>query len=483
MISSKVASILIIAGKGNNGGDGFVIHRWLTHWGYNCTTLLLASREKISGDAKINLEILDQMQEDVIEIHSKADLEAFWSDIYIYDLIVDAVLGTGLSGELRGLSRQVIEMINKSCLPVVAVDIPSGLDSITGKPLGVATKADVTLTFALPKLGLLQSPGTDYVGKLKVIDIGIPDMVVQKADIKRFWMNDDYCRQMLPVRPKDGHKGTFGRVLVLAGSKGMTGAAALTSEAVLRSGAGLVTLGIPASLNSIMEVKLTEVMTEPLPEKDGRFSSEGIDQIMELVKKRRCCGSWTRVGQSDELVHIIKKILEFCDKHLVIDADGLNNLNCTSAESLLSLLKERRNRKDVITVLTPHPGEMARLMGLSISEVQADRIGVAKKFVEEYGVILVLKGVPTIVVLPDGQIYLSSTGNSGMGTGGSGDVLTGIISGFLAQQPDSLSVPAAVYIHGLAGDLQAVETNQRCLIAGDLLKGLTLAFQKLEDRR
>ncbi len=481
-IASKLknnASILIIAGKGNNGGDGFVIHRWLTHLGYNCTTLLLAPKEKVSGDAKVNLEILYQMKEEVREIQNEVDLNNFWENIDTYDLIVDAILGTGLSGEVRGLSRFVIELINESFLLVVAIDIPSGLDSIRGVPLGVAIEAEMTVTFALPKLGLLQFPGKHYVGDLRIVDIGIPEIVVKKAGIQRLWMNNDYCSKMLPIRPEEGHKGTFGRVLIFAGSEGMTGAAALTCEAALRSGAGLVTLGIPESLNSIMEVKLTEVMTYPLPEKEGYLAQKGIQQIRELVEKVDVVAVGPGMGQNDDLVHIMKDLLEFCDKPLVIDADGLNNLTCTYSQSLLPLLKQREG----MTVLTPHPGEMSRLIGMSISEVQSDRIGVAERFAKEYHVILVLKGTPTITAFPDGQIYLNSTGNEGMGTGGSGDVLTGIISGFLAQQLDEVSVPAAVYLHGLAGDIQAAATNHRSLIAGDLLTGLALAFQKIEDRR
>ncbi|AZR71976.1 bifunctional ADP-dependent (S)-NAD(P)H-hydrate dehydratase/NAD(P)H-hydrate epimerase [Anoxybacter fermentans] len=476
-ISSRIGasdSVLIIAGKGNNGGDGFVIHRWLSHWGYNCTTLLLTSREQISGDARINLEILYHLNEDVREVKNEAELQEFWNGIGKYDLIVDAILGTGLKGEVRGLSRRVIEMINESELPVMAVDIPSGLDSVRGVPLGVAVEADFTVTFGLPKLGLLLYPGKYYTGDLVVQDIGIPDRVVKEAGIYRFLMDDELCRKMLPLRSEEGHKGTFGRVLVLAGSVGMTGAAALTGEAALRSGAGLVTLGIPKSLNPIMEVKLTEVMTYPLPEENGRLSREGIPEIQELMKKVDVVAVGPGLGQSEDLVKILEVILKECDKPLVIDADGLNNL-----KSLLHLLKERQK----MTVLTPHPGEMARLTGLKLSEIQTDRVGVAERFAREYGVVLVLKGVSTITAFPDGQIYLNSTGNEGMGTGGSGDVLTGILSGFLAQQKDEISIPAGVYVHGLAGDIAADRGNSRSLIAGDLLRGLALAFQKLEVKR
>lgn len=469
--SPEVESVLIIAGKGNNGGDGFVIHRWLTHWGYDCTTLLLASRDEIQGDARINLEILFELNERVIEAKGLEQIEDFWDEIADYDLIIDGILGTGLSGEVRGVSRQVIEWINDIDLPIVAIDIPSGLDSVRGVPLGVAVEADLTVTFALPKLGLVLYPGQSYVGHVRVIDIGIPEQVLQEAQIQRFWMTEEAIREMLPLRSKQGHKGTYGRVFILAGSKGMTGAAALTSEAVLRSGAGLVTLGIPESLNPILEMKLTEVMTDPLPEEDGKVAFSALEQIEQWLERADVVAVGPGLGQSEDLSKLMQHLVKKCEKPLVIDADGINNL-----QDHLELLKER----SALTVLTPHPGEMSRLTGLSISEVQADRVGVAERFAKDYGVVLVLKGAATVTALPCGQTYVNSTGNDGMGTGGTGDVLTGMIAGLLAQRIDQWIVPSAVYLHGLAGDLQVAETNLRTLVASDLLKGMTLAFNDLE---
>lgn len=467
----EVASVLIIAGKGNNGGDGFVTHRWLTHWGYDCTTLLLASRDEIQGDAQINLEILLELKGQVIEAKDLEQLEAFWNEIANYDLIVDGILGTGLHGEVRGLSRQVIERINEIDLPIVAIDIPSGLDSVRGVPLGVAVEADLTVTFALPKLGLALSKGQFYVGNLRVIDIGIPEQVLQQIKIQRFWMTEDIAREMLPLRSKQGHKGTYGRAFILAGSTGMTGAAVLASEAALRSGTGLVTLGIPKSLNPILEMKLTEVMTDPLPEENGKVAFAALEQIEQWVERADVVAVGPGLGQSKELSKLMQHLINKCEKPLVIDADGFNNL-----QGQLDLLKER----SALTVLTPHPGEMSRLTGITISEVQVDRVGVAERFAREYGVVLVLKGAATITALPCGQTYINSTGNDGMGTGGTGDVLTGMIAGLLAQRADQWIVPSAVYLHGLAGDLQVVENNVRTLIASDLLKGMILAFNHLE---
>lgn len=464
-------SVLIFAGKGNNGGDGFVIHRWLTHWGYRCTTVLLAPRETIKGDARINLEILFRLQADVREI---LDGEALWAlvpDLGRYDLLVDAILGTGLAGNVEGLSRAAIELVNEANLPVVAVDIPSGLDAIRGVPLGVAVQADFTVTFALPKLGLLLDAGHKHTGKIKVIDIGIPDQVSSRAGIQRYWMNHHLCSQMLPVRPADGHKGTFGRVFLLAGSTGLTGAAALAGEAILRSGAGLVTLGIPASLNGIMEVKLTEVMTLPLEEEEGHLSRRAIPQILEAAAKADVVAVGPGLGQNRDLVEIMEALLSLKETPLVIDADGLNNL-----KPVLHLLKERQ----AITVLTPHPGEMANLVDKSVPEVLTDRSELADSFAREHEVILVLKGSPTLTAMPDGRMYINSTGNEGMGTGGSGDVLTGLVSGLLAQRNEDTTVPAAVYVHGLAGDQIASLSNHRSMIAGDLLQGLAPAFSELE---
>lgn len=464
--------IVIIAGKGNNGGDGFVIHRWLDRWGYRCTTLLLASEKEIIGAAGINLAILHNLQADIVEVHTQVDLLEFWQKMAPDTLIVDGILGTGLKGEVRGLSRTAIELVNQAAHDVVAIDLPSGLDAVSGQPLGVAIKARLTVTFGLPKIGLLLFPGREYVGRLKVVDIGIPEKVIASAKIKRFWLSDDLCRNMLPERPANGHKGTFGRVLVLAGSAGMTGAAVLTAEAALRSGAGLVTLGTPASLNPIVETKLTEVLTTPLPEVDGRLAASSLNQIRELAKKADVLAIGPGWGQSLDLVSITEAVVQEVEKPLVIDADGLNNL-----VHGLDLLKKRQ----ALTVLTPHPGEMARLLGVSITEIEKNRLAVSEQFARELGVVLVLKGKPTITAFPTGEVYLNSTGNEGMATGGTGDVLTGIISGMLAQKRDSISVVAGVYLHGLAGDLVEQKTNSRSLLARDLLSGLTLAFNRVEQ--
>lgn len=463
--------VLIVAGKGNNGGDGFVVHRWVAHWGYDCTTVLLAPRKEISGDAAVNLRILDRMQADVREMTDEEALDALFAEIDRYDLIVDAVLGTGLTGEVRGISRRAIEEINAAERPVVAIDIPSGLDAVLGLPLGVAVRADWTVTFALPKSGLLLDGGRNYVGELHVADIGIPQELVELVERRRVWMDDALCRKMLPCRPADGHKGTFGHVLVLAGSVGMTGAAALAGEGALRSGAGLVTLGIPASVNPILEVKVTEVMTRPLPEADGHLARAGMERIRRLLEPADVVAVGPGCGRSEDLREIVEMLLRECEKPLVIDADALNVL-----QPLLPILRRRLS----LTVLTPHPGEMARLTGLTLPALLADRVRAAEGFAAEYGVVLVLKGAPTITVLPDGTVYFNRTGNEGMGTGGSGDVLTGVISGLLAQLPVAESVPAGVYIHGLAGDAVAAEGSPRSLVAGDLMPALAQAFRKLE---
>lgn len=466
--------VLIIAGKGNNGGDGFVIHRWLNRWGYRCTTLLLAAEQEIKGAAGINLAILRQLQAEIVQIDNQISLEEFWCQIEQDMLIVDGILGTGLFGEVRGLSRRAIELINSTAQNVVAIDLPSGLDAVSGQPLGVAVKAQLTVTFGLPKIGLLLYPGQEYVGQLKVVDIGIPEQVIAQAEIQRFWLNEDLCRQLLPDRPLNGHKGTFGRVLVLAGSRGMTGAAVLTAEAALKSGAGLVTLGIPETLNQIVENKLTEVLTKPLPEINGQLAKSALQEIRELSEKADILTIGPGLGQSVDLVNILQAVVLEIEKPLVIDADGLNNLLPS-----LDLLKKRT----ALTVLTPHPGEMARLLGVSIAEVEKNRLVIVEKFARDFQVVLVLKGRPTLIAFPTGEVYFNSTGNHGMGTGGTGDVLTGIIGGLLAQKKDALSVAAAVYLHGLAGDLMGLKLNPRSLLARDLLNGLTLAFNRVEQRR
>jgi hydroxyethylthiazole kinase-like uncharacterized protein yjeF len=465
------SKIAIFAGKGNNGGDGLVIARYLVHKGYKVTTYLLAEPDKFIGDALINLRIAQNIGLNIEYILSDEQLNEKKGIISQNNLIIDAIFGTGLSGPVRGFASNVIDYLNSTGMPIVAVDLPSGLDSDTGKVEGSCIKAIMTVTMALPKRGLLLYPGAKFVGKLEIADIGIPQSVIDSQNISTILIQSP-CALKLPERPRDGHKGLFGRVLIIAGSVGLTGASAMASLSALRVGAGLVTLGTPESLNPIMEVKLTEAMTLPLPETSHQtLSIRAYDKIMQMVNGTDVVAIGPGLSRNPETIELVQKLCSDINIPKVIDADGLNAL----AEDK-SCLRELGKQ----TVLTPHPGEMARLIGKTISDVQSDRINIAIDFAKEYGVILVLKGVPTVIAEPNGEAYLNTTGNPGMASGGTGDVLTGTIAGFLAQGLDANnSAILGVYIHGLAGDLASIDKGGVGIIAGDLIDFLPKAIKKV----
>ena len=469
---SKFIKVSIFSGKGNNGGDGLVIARHLANKGYHVITYLLSEPDRFSGDALTNLQIAQKMQLPLELILSDDHLEKHKAVISQGNLIVDAIFGTGLSGSVRGYAGNLIEFLNKTNIPIIAVDLPSGLDADFGRMYGPCIHASFTVTMALPKRGLLLYPGANFVGKLEVVDISIPESVIESQNIPINLLNESQVAELLPPRPKDGHKGLFGRVLIIAGSIGLTGAATMASQSALRVGAGLVTLGIPESLNPIMEVKLTEAMTLPLYEtEDQTIAMKAYDRIMQLINNIDVVAIGPGLSRNHETATLVCKLCRDINVPKVIDADGLNAL-----AEYRDILKELGEN----AVLTPHPGEMARLIDKPISEIQADRINIALNFAKENKVVLVLKGVPTVVATPQGKVFLNMTGNPGMASGGTGDVLTGTISGFIAQGLDVKEAAIlGTYVHGLAGDLASINNGEAGMIAGDLIEQLPKAIQKL----
>jgi len=463
--------VAIVAGKGNNGGDGFVIARHLTNCGVPVKVFLLTEPKALRGDAETNYYIFHRMKGEILSVPSSKDYQKVKKDFERADLLIDAIFGTGLDAEVRGYYREVIDHLNTLHQPIAAIDIPSGLNADTGKPFGTAVRATLTLTFGLPKLGLLISPGVDYVGTLKVIDIGIPRNLVEEEKIQTYLLEREEIRKWLSVpRRPDTHKGDYGHLLVIAGSVGKTGAAAMVCEAALRMGAGLVTLAIPKSLNPIMEMKLTEVMTEPLPETPKQtLSLRAYSSILRLCENKRAVVIGPGLGTYKETQTLILKLVKALDIPLVIDADGLNAL-ATQAKFLPAT-----NRS---LILTPHPGEMARLIRGTVKEIQENRIGVSRSFSQVNHVYLALKGYRTLIVTPRGETYINPTGNSGLATGGTGDVLSGMIGGLLCQGFDILpSLQASVFLHGLAGDEVARELGEKSLVATDLIKKIPLLLQ------
>jgi hydroxyethylthiazole kinase-like uncharacterized protein yjeF len=461
----------ILAGKGNNGGDGFVIGRHLLNRRIPVKIFLLADPKALRGDAETNYQIFLRMKGDVLSISSSLEYQRVKKELEQFDLLIDGILGTGLDAEVRGTYRDVIQHLNALQKPIVAIDIPSGLDATTGKPLGAAIRASLTITFGLPKVGHLISPGTDYVGELKVLDIGIPRTLVEGERIQTCLTEGEEIRQWLSTpRRKDSHKGDYGHLLVLAGSVGKTGAAAMACEAALRMGAGLVTLGIPKSLNAIMEVKLTEVMTEPLPETSKQtLSLKAFDPILRLCENKKAVILGPGIGTVKETQSLILHLVKTLGLPLILDADALTAL-ATQTKMLPAA--------NPSLILTPHPGEMARLVGATVKEVQEDRIGMSRNFSHAWNAFLVLKGYRTLIATPRKEIIINPTGNPGMATGGTGDVLTGMIGGLISQGRDIPgSLQAAVYLHGLAGDRVAREKGERSLVATDLIEQLSELLQ------
>ncbi|MBW2610266.1 MAG: NAD(P)H-hydrate dehydratase [Deltaproteobacteria bacterium] len=454
--------VLVICGRGNNGGDGYVMARYLLQAGLKVAVVVLSDLEKISGDALINLEIIRHMGLETVEAPDPDTWAGLGQALKDCDYIIDGILGTGLNSPVRGLYAQVIEEVNASEKPVMAIDIPSGLNADTGQIMGIAVDADLTVTFGFPKLGQLMFPGADLVGRLARIDIGIPDTVADQVPTECHVVEPEYFSSLFHSEKGDIHKGNRGHLLILAGSTGKTGAATLTALGALRAGAGLVTLGVPRGLNHILESKLTEAMTVPLPEtEDGGLSLEAEKEIKGLIEGKTALAIGPGLSTNEETSALVRKIVSTCGLPMVIDADGLNGL-----ASELNVLADHKGKR----ILTPHPGEMGGLTGLKNSDIQSDRAGTAIRFAKEHGCYLVLKGARTLIAEPDGKIFLNPTGGPALASGGSGDVLTGLIAGLLARGwPMAKAAMAGVYMHGMAADLLAEDMGQAGILAGELL--------------
>jgi len=453
---------VILCGKGNNGGDGYAMARHLAHSGLKVLVISLAKPAQDSGDAGKNLEIIKNMGIEAINAPTSHELENCYGHIDRCDYIIDGILGTGLSSNVEGIYRQAIQKINSSQKQVMSIDIPSGLNADNGQVMGVAVTADLTVTFGFPKLGQVIFPGAGLVGRLAVVDIGIPDVVADMVKSAHCITEQGDFDCLFKERKRDSHKGDRGHLLVLAGSTGKTGAATMTALGALRSGAGLVTVGIPASLNDILEVKLTEAMTVPLPETAaGTLSIKARDEIFRLAEGKSAIAIGPGLSTNHETTALVREIVTACDLPMVIDADGLNAL----AEEP-GILKKLDGKK----ILTPHPGEMGRLTGIRTSGIQLDRIGSATRFIEEYKCCLVLKGARTLITESADRLYVNPTGNPSLSSGGAGDVLTGIISGLLTRgMPVIKAATAGVFLHGLAADLLSEEMGEAGVLASDLL--------------
>ncbi len=464
--------VTIFIGKGNNGGDGLVIARHLLNMGAEVKVLSVVNVSEISGDAAANLDIWRKMGQKVYAVHQGDGINIVKLALMKTDLVVDAIYGTGFHGKMRGAAGSVIGVINNSGKPVIAVDIPSGLEAGTGRINGPCVRARYTAALGLPKLGLYLEPGAGYTGEITVADISLPAVLIDREAPPRYLLSARRVRKWLPERPSPAHKGNFGRVLIIAGSRGMTGAAGLSATAALRSGAGLVTAAVPETLHDIMEVKLTEAMTVPLPDTgSGALSGEALPRILSLLENMDALAIGPGLSQTPETVTLVRELLPAIKIPFVLDADALNAL--AGQTGILGSLHAP-------AVITPHPGEMARLMEVTSGDIQADRVGNAVKATADWNVVTLLKGARTVVATPEGTVYINPTGNPGMASGGSGDVLTGIIASLIAQglQPGRAAA-AGAYLHGLAGDMAAKEKGMIGLVAGDIIAGLPAAALEL----
>lgn len=464
--------IVIVCGRGNNGGDGFVVGRYAMRDGYRVRVFLLCKKGDLKGDAALNMRLYESLQGEIVEVEN--DFNAIKMGVKHADIIVDAIFGTGLSKAIEEKEKTVIEEINRSGKPVMAIDIPSGIDGKTGAPMGCAIKATHTFTYAYPKLGQILYPGGYHTGRLTVIDISIPAFAEDVLGVDAQLVDGDMLRRCIKERLPWSHKGTYGHAAVIAGSPGKTGAAHMASLAALKVGAGLVTLLIPASLNDIMEAKLTEVMTYPVEDKGtGFFTMSSYEKVREFVEDKDVIVMGPGLSQNPETMELIRKLYTEIDKPFVIDADGIN-----AFQGHMDVLKGTKRN----TVLTPHPGELGRLINLSPKAINEDRMTVGRRFVEDTGVYLVLKGARSILFSPDGEIYINPTGNPALAKGGSGDILTGFIGGFVSQgyTPTEASL-LGMYLHGYLADSWVESNTDMDLLAGDLLSGLGDAIRAIKD--
>jgi hydroxyethylthiazole kinase-like uncharacterized protein yjeF len=457
--------IAVLCGRGNNGGDGFVIGRVLSQRGYDLTIFLVGRSAQLRADARANYEVLGRLEIPVIELASDEDWDLHAAEIVTANVVIDALFGTGLKEPLSGLPLKIVKAVNESPNTVVAVDVPSGLSGDTHQTIGEAIKAALTVTLGAPKLPLVLPPGEAHCGELAVADIGIPQKLIDDLEGPRVDLLSaaDLLPHITP-RDQDSNKGDYGRVVIVAGSPGKTGAAYLAASAALRSGAGLVTVATPRESVPIIASMAPEYMTEPLdPDEGSVIGDDSIARVLALKKDVIAVGPGLGTGSWQQ--GFVFGLLENSDVTLVLDADALNV--CADDPHRL------RAREGIDIVITPHPGEMARLTGLSIEDVQENRLEVARNFAMSHGIYVVLKGHRTLIAAPDGHVSINPTGNPGMATGGTGDVLTGVIAAWFGQLLDAeAACRVGVYLHGFAGDLAQRKLGENALIASDIIAHL-----------
>ena len=465
-------AVAAFCGRGNNGGDGLAVLRMLAQKGAVCTAFLLAKAEQLGPEVAINLRVAEACGVEVIELPDEDAFDLYAGEMAAYDIYVDAILGTGLSAPVEGLYLRAIEALNESDAPILAIDIPSGLSADTGRPLGQAVRADWTATFGAVKRGLLLD-FENHAGELSLVDISIPPHVFDELDIDCLLLEPQTVAALLPPRDASAHKGDFGHLLVVGGAPGYSGAPCLAAMGGLRAGAGLVTVALPAGLNIVAETKLTACMSHPLPQTaTGALDVAALEDARQLMASRQALALGPGLGRAAESAQLAIALMNVIEAPLVIDADALNAL-AESPEPPVWAAEQ--------VALCPHPGEAGRLLGCGAAEVQADRLGAARRIAAKYNAVCLLKGARSVIAAPDGLAWVNDTGSPLLASGGSGDVLTGLIGGLLAQGASALEAAlCGAFIHGLAAQLAAEEFGLRGLAAEELADYLPAAFATLE---
>jgi NAD(P)H-hydrate epimerase len=467
----SVNRIVAIAGTGGNGGDALVAARRLYEKGLSVKVFIASNLEKLSPATREKAKLFAALAPDAVRTLSDG-VAGFSESLTWADCVIDGLLGIGVDRPLSGDYAQLVEQINLTQVKRVAIDLPSGLPADVGEPLGGAVHADLTVCMEAYKPAHLLYPSRDYCGQIELVHVGYPAQVLAKIRPIARLLDEEWLRARLPDRRPDGHKGTFGKVLLVAGSRGMSGAAILACRGALRVGAGLVTLACPASLNTVFETALVESLTSPFTDADGRLGKGSLKEILPLLARADICAIGPGIGRYHTTGEAVRGILQELDIPVVIDADALFHL-----AGDLGLLAPLAGR----VVLTPHPGELARLIERPIEEINSSRIEVAREFAEKWGVVLLLKGRPTVIGTPQGEVWINPTGNSGLATGGSGDVLTGMIAGLMGQGLNP-EVAAAIgaYLHGLTADILAREMPECSIIPTDLPGAIPAAIAQVK---
>lgn len=467
---NKGRRVLVVAGSGNNGGDAFAVTRHLLSMGYSVSLYALSPIGELKGDAAINAAILDNMGFDIGLLDGEESLERFAQTCSESDLVIDGLFGTGLNRNIAGPALKTIEIINGYSSCTLSIDIPSGVDGLTGRICGAAADADYTLTFFLPKLGMVQYPGAACLGELTVVDIGIPYPLADCLETVEL-TDGSIISGILPQRPEDSHKGTFGKVLIIAGSYAMPGAAFLSASSAYRTGSGLVRLAVPHEVVSVLAGLVPEAVFAPLGAIEGHIAGIDAAVLEGLLEESDAVLIGPGLSCNRDTLELVKQVASMCRKPLVLDADALNLIS-----SELNILRQLK----CDAVITPHPAEMARLTGVETDVVQTHRIETAKAFAVEYGLTVVLKGAGTVIAGPDGKVSINPTGNSGMSTAGSGDVLAGVILSLMGQGiPPYDAAVAGVYLHGLAGDKAAASKGQAGMTASDISEMIGSAIKTI----